>query len=107
MPAIAVNRGMINEARLVLSSPFRSSGPGPAYGPPQPPLDELHGTTITPEIVGDMDSNTFGDDDYTVDQRVKAARWLMAAYELNPNPPLDTDRRREDSGRGVRELQTR
>ena len=88
MPAIAVNRGMINEARLVLSSPVRSSGPGPAYGPPQPPLDELHGTTITPEIVGDMDSNTFGDDDYTVDQRVKAARWLMAAYELNRCRPL-------------------
>ena len=88
MPAIAVNRGMINEAQLVLSSPVRSSGPGPAYGPPQPPLDELHGTTITPEIVGDMDSNTFGDDDYTVDQRVKAARWLMAAYELNRRRPL-------------------
>ena len=88
VPAIAVNRGMINEARLVLSSPFRSSGPGPVYGPPQPPLDELHGTTMTPEMVGDMDSNTFGDDDYTVDQRVKAARWLMAAYELNRRRPV-------------------
>ena len=26
---------------------------------------------------------------------------------LNPNPPMDTDGRREDSGRGVRELQAR
>ena len=27
--------------------------------------------------------------------------------DLNPNPPMDMDGRREDSGRGVRELQGR
>ena len=27
--------------------------------------------------------------------------------DLNPNPPMDTDGRREDSGKGVRELQAR
>ena len=26
---------------------------------------------------------------------------------VSPNPPVDTDRRREDSGTGVRELQAR
>ena len=31
------------------------------------------------------------------------AGWLSP--ELNPNPPKDTDGRREESGRGVRELQ--
>ena len=29
------------------------------------------------------------------------------ANTLSPNPPVDTDRRREDSGRGMRELQGR
>ena len=29
------------------------------------------------------------------------------AADLNPNPPMDTDGRREDSGRRVRELQAR
>ena len=28
-------------------------------------------------------------------------------YSLSPNPPMDMDGRREDSGRGVRELQGR
>ena len=32
---------------------------------------------------------------------------ICAALVLNPNPPKDTDGRREDSGRGVRELQGR
>ena len=45
--------------------------------------------------------------------KVSATRWLncrreMAELALNPNPPKDTDGRREDSGRGwVRELQGR
>ena len=30
-----------------------------------------------------------------------------AGLLLSPNPPVDTDGRREDSGRGVRELQAR
>ena len=29
----------------------------------------------------------------------------LSLEHLNPNPPKDTDRRREESGRGVRELQ--
>ena len=32
-------------------------------------------------------------------------RVVAVAYSLNPNPPKDTDGRREESGRGVRELQ--
>ena len=30
---------------------------------------------------------------------------LSVAAQLSPNPPKDTDGRREESGRGVRELQ--
>ena len=40
-----------------------------------------------------------------------AGLWLGDAVstmtELSPNPPMDTDGRREDSGGGVRELQAR
>ena len=33
-------------------------------------------------------------------------KWLhYSEWEFNPNPPKDTDGRREESGRGVRELQ--
>ena len=31
----------------------------------------------------------------------------LGGDSLNPNPPMDTDGRREDSGRRVRELQAR
>ena len=31
--------------------------------------------------------------------------FVITAYELSPNPPKDTDGRREESGRGMRELQ--
>ena len=36
-----------------------------------------------------------------------AHRGKSLARTVNPNPPKDTDGRREDSGRGVRELQAR
>ena len=36
---------------------------------------------------------------------VKALQALWAEGNLSPNPPKDTDGRREDRGRGVRELQ--
>ena len=31
----------------------------------------------------------------------------VPCWSVSPNPPVDTDRRREDSGGGVRELQAR
>ena len=79
MPAVAVTRDILDQARRALAEPFRPAGRPPVYGPPQPPLDELHGETFTPEMVGDMGPNPFGEDDYTVDQRVKAAQWLLDA----------------------------
>ena len=88
MPAAAVTRALLDQARHVLSESFRPTGRPPVYGPPQPPLEELHGETFTPEMVGDMGPNPFGEDDYTVDQRVKAAQWLLDAYELNRQRPI-------------------
>ena len=40
---------------------------------------------------------------------LRAKRWISplgaTRYTLTPNPPKDTDGRREESGRGMRELQ--
>ena len=33
--------------------------------------------------------------------------WLLQSLYLHPNPPMDTDGRREDTGRGVRKLRKR
>ena len=46
--------------------------------------------------VGELERNTVNN---------AAAGLLRKLCELSPNPPKDTDGRREESGRGVRELQ--
>ena len=60
------------------------------YFPPNPPIHfhatKLRGPNVEPPW-----------DELTVEQR----------RALNSNPPMDMDGRREDSGRGVRELQGR
>ena len=87
MPAIAVTRDTLIAARESLR-PRPGQVVTPQYGPPQPPLDELWGTTITPEMVGDMGEHPFGEDAYSVDHRVKAAQWLLDAYETNRHRPI-------------------
>ena len=42
------------------------------YFPPQPPLSELPGMTFTRDIVGDLPLDTFGRDDFSKDQRIRA-----------------------------------
>ena len=37
--------------------------------------------------------------------RAEASRNIRSVRPVSPNPPKDTDGRREESGRGVRELQ--
>ena len=38
---------------------------------------------------------------------LEQARQHLETLGLNPNPPMDTDGQREDSGSGVREVQGR
>ena len=89
---IPVSKDMIVAARRQLTvtarMPVSPEAAKHQFGPPQPPLEELHGVTITPEMVGDMDRNQFGEDSYSVDARVSAAKWLMEAYEINRLRPV-------------------
>ena len=51
-----------------------------------------------------------GDEVTYFDPRIEATELRLSDPDvlfLSPNPPMDTDGRREDSGRGVRELQAR
>ena len=89
---IAVNKDMIARAKAQLTGMAGTSITREEaqyqHGPPQPPLDELHGVTITPEMVGDMPRNMFGEDSYSVDERVRSAKWLMETYEINRLRPV-------------------
>ena len=58
------------------------------HGPPQPPLEELPGTTVTPEMVGDRGIDPFGRDDFSLDQKVAATRAINEAYERNRETPV-------------------
>ena len=89
MPVLAVTPDVIRQGREALDSAFGTQPTmGVRYGPPQPPLDELQGDTFTPDMVGDMGNDPFGDDDFTVDQRVQASRYLLAAYDANRARPV-------------------
>ena len=92
MVVISVTRNMIVEARRQLTvtarMPTTREGLKHQFGPPQPPLEELHGETITAELVGDMNRNQFGEDEYSKDERVAAAKWLIEAYEINRHRPV-------------------
>ena len=93
MPVISVTGDMLAAARtqIVTSLNRPTSAARQAherFGPPQPPLDELEGVTVTPDMVGDMPVNAFGEDDFTKDHRVKCAKWLLEAYDLNRHRPV-------------------
>ena len=63
MPVLAVTPEILRQGRETLDSTFRNiRAKDSRHGPPQPPLDELHGTTFTPDMVGDMGREPFGDD---------------------------------------------
>ena len=89
MPVLAVTPEILRQGRETLDSTFRNiRAKDSRHGPPQPPLDELHGTTFTPDMVGDMGRGPFGDDVFSIAQRVQAAKWLVAAYEANRQRPV-------------------
>ena len=89
MTVLAVTPDILRQGRETLDSAFRTMRARDSrHGPPQPPLDQLHGTTFTPDMVGDMGREPFGEDMFSVDQRVQAARWLLAAYEANRARPV-------------------
>ena len=91
MAVLQVTSQVMRDGRHALDAAFGTPKAAEVnYGPPQPPLDELPGTTITPEMVGDLGLDPFGRDSFSIDQKVQAARWLNAAYETNrlrPIPP--------------------
>ena len=58
------------------------------HGPPQPPLEELPGETITPEMVGDRGIDPFGRDDFSLDAKVAATRAINESYERNREAPV-------------------
>ena len=89
MTVLAVTPDILRQGRETLDSAFRTMRARDSrHGPPQPPLDQLHGTTFTPDMVGDMGREPFGEDMFSIDQRVQAARWLLAAYEANRVRPV-------------------
>ena len=90
MPVLEVTPQILRRGRDALDAvsgvvPKAEEGP---HGPPQPPLDELPGDTITPEMVGDLGLDPFGRDDFSIGQKVQAAAWLNAAYEANRHRPI-------------------
>lgn len=58
------------------------------HGPPQPPLEELPGETVTPEMVGDKGIDPFGRDEFSLDQKVAATKAIMTAYERHRLQPV-------------------
>ncbi len=89
MTVLAVTPDILRQGRETLDGAFKIMRTQDSrYGPPQPPLDELYGTTFTPEMVGDMGREPFGEDVFSIDQRVRAAKWLLAAYETNRKRPV-------------------
>ena len=89
MTVLAVTPDILRQGRETLDVAFRIMRTQDSrFGPPQPPLDELHGTTFTPEMVGDMGREPFGEGVFSVDQRLKAAKGLVAAYEANRQRPV-------------------
>ena len=89
MPVLRVTPEALREGRARLDAAFDlQKAEAPRYGPPQPPLDELPGETITPEMVGDLGLDPFGRDDFSIDQMVQAARYLNATYEENRLHPV-------------------
>ena len=70
--------------------------------------DSIHMARVAAEHGTDVILATPHRKDVTENYSVPHIRGLTASLNLNPNPPKDTDGRREDSGRGwVRELQGR
>ena len=88
-PLLAVTPDILDRGRALLDAAY-GHVPSAAveYGPPQPPLDELHGLTFSRDMVGDLSPDEFGRDDFSVDQRVRAWEYLNAAYELNRHRPV-------------------
>ena len=62
----------------------------------------LHSDSVLCELASDLESLGF-----RVERGKKKHQKVSVPvlFGLNPNPPKDTDGRREESGRGVRELQ--
>ena len=89
MPVLAVTPDILRQGRQDLDAAFGITGTADVrYGPPQPPLEDLHGNTFTPDMVGDMGKDPFDDDDFSIDQRVKAAQYLLACYDANRERPV-------------------
>ena len=89
MPVLEVTPELLRRGKTALDEAFGTPMAAEVnYGPPQPPLDELPGATITPEMVGDLGLDPFGRDDFSIDQKVQAARYINAAYEANRHRPI-------------------
>ena len=94
---------------VIMNPPFtRATNHGGAHADVVNPAFAAFGATLDDqELMGDRIKQLGNNTAYHGNAGMASAFAALAQRKLSPNPPKDTDGRREDSGRGVRELQAR